>query len=318
MTVRILSSEWSSFAVTSQAGERWVQILGALSARGFRLRVSDARVRGMADNESDDTPRVAWVTGASRGVGRGIARALGRVGWTVCVTARSTSGGTTPAPGTVEATAQEVSAGGGRGIAVVCDHGNDAAVAAVAERIAAELGRLDLLVNNVWAGYERLNAGAWEEWNAPLWEQPLELFDAMFTHGVRAHYVTTALCAPLLIRTPDSLVVTVSFAVPEGKQHAFGAAYGMAKAADDRLALATAEQLRPHDVTSVALHPGLVRTEGVMQFADHLDLTASQSPEGVGRAVVALAGDPERHALTGQALDVAALADRYRIDVCGQ
>src|SRR5437879_5399282 len=148
----------------------------------------------MTDHESAGAARVAWVTGASRGVGRGIARALGGAGWTVFVTGRSTSGAAAPAPGTVEATAQEVSAAGGQGIAVVCDHGDDAAVAAVAQRIASEQERLDLLVNNVWAGYERLNAGAWEEWNAPLWEQPLELFDAMFMQGVRAHYVATALC----------------------------------------------------------------------------------------------------------------------------
>ncbi|WP_327292999.1 SDR family NAD(P)-dependent oxidoreductase [Streptomyces sp. NBC_01198] len=269
----------------------------------------------MTQHTQTGGPRVAWVTGASRGIGRGIALALGRAGWTVYVTARSSGGAATShLPGTVDATAREVSASGGRGIPVGCDHGDDDAVAAVANRVTAEQGRLDLLVNNVWAGYERLNAGAWQEWNAPLWEQPLELFDAMFTHGVRAHYVTTALCAPLLIDTPGSLVVTVSFAVAEQEQHTF-AAYGMAKVADDRLALAAAVQLRPHGVTSVALHPGLVRTEGVLQFAEHLDLTASQSPEGVGRAVVALADDPQRATLAGQALDVAGLATRYRVDV---
>ena len=271
----------------------------------------------MTDRIGIEATRVAWVTGASRGIGKGIARALGKEGWTVYITARSAAAAAGGLPGTVEETAQEVSAAGGQGVAVVCDHADDAAVAATAERIAAEQGRLDLLVNNVWAGYQRLNAGAWEEWNAPLWQQPLELFDAMFTHGVRAHYVATALCAPLLMKTPGSLVATVSFAVSESEQHTFGAAYGMAKAADDRLALAAATQLRPHGVTSVALHPGLVRTEGVMQFAEHLDLTASQSPEGVGRAVAALASDPHRQELTGQALDVAALAERYRIDVSG-
>lgn len=271
----------------------------------------------MTDRMGTGGSRVAWVTGASRGIGRGIARALGREGWTVYVTARSSSGAASPEAGTVEATADEVQAAGGQGIAVVCDHGDDTMVTAAAERIASEQGRLDLLVNNVWAGYERLNSGAWEEWNAPLWEQPLELFDAMFTHGVRAHYVATSLCAPLLIKTPGSLVVTVSFAVPESEQHTYGAAYGMAKAADDRLALAAASQLRPHGVTSVALHPGLVRTEGVMRFEEHLDLTASQSPEGVGRAVAALAEDGDRQALTGQAIDVAALAARYQIDVNG-
>lgn len=260
--------------------------------------------------------RVAWVTGASRGVGRGIALALGHAGWTVYVTARSSAAGRTGhLPGTIEQTAQEVTAAGGRGVPVVCDHADDAAVATVAERIGAERSRLDLLVNNVWGGYERLNAGAWQEWNAPLWEQPIELFDAMFNGGVRAHYVALRLSAPLLIATPRSLVVTVSFAVPEAEQAAFGAAYAMAKSADDRLALAAAVQLRDRGVTSLALHPGLVRTEGVMQFAGHLDLALSQSVEGVGRAVVALADDPDLMILSGGTVSVEELAGRYGIDV---
>ena len=121
--------------------------------------------------------RVAWVTGASRGVGRGVALALGQAGWVVYVTARSSAAGRTGhLPGTVEQTADAVTAAGGSGVAVPCDHQDDAAVTAVAARITADHDRLDLLVNNAWAGYERLNAGAWQEWNAPMWEQPLELF----------------------------------------------------------------------------------------------------------------------------------------------
>jgi dehydrogenase/reductase SDR family protein 1 len=270
----------------------------------------------MADAGGQPGQRVAWVTGASRGVGRGVAVALGQAGWVVYVTARSSAAGRTGhLPGTVEQTADAVTAAGGSGVAVPCDHQDDAAVKAVAARITADHDRLDLLVNNAWAGYERLNAGAWHEWNAPMWEQPLELFDAMFGGGVRAHYVATAVCAPLLIATRDSLVVTVSVAVPEAEQHRFGAAYAMAKAADDRLALAAAIQLGEHGVASVAVHPDWVRTEGVLQFAEQVDLSASQSPEGVGRAIVGLAGDPEVMGLTGQALTVEALAARYGVDV---
>jgi len=260
--------------------------------------------------------RVAWVTGASRGVGRGVAIALGQAGWIVYVTARSSGTERTGhLPGTVEQTADAVTAAGGQGVAVRCDHRDDATVRAVADRIGTEHGRLDLLVNNAWAGYERLNAGAFQEWNAPLWQQPLELFDAMFGGGVRTHYVALAVTAPLLIATPHSLVVTISVAVPETEQHAFGAAYAMAKTADDRLALASAIQLGEHGVASVAVHPAWVRTEGVLQFADQVDLSASQSPEGVGRAIAALAGDPEMMSLTGQALCVEALAARYGVDV---
>lgn len=269
-----------------------------------------------APSNGDGGERVAWVTGASRGVGRGCALALGRAGWTVYVTARSSAAGLTGhLPGTVEECADAITACGGRGVAVVCDHRDDDAVAAVAERIATAHGRLDLLVNNAWGGYERLNAGAWEEWNAPLWEQPVELFDAMFAGGVRAHYVALVRCAPLLIVTPGSAVVTVSFAVPADERPSFGAAYAAAKCADDRLVLAAAGQLRSHGVASVALHPGLVRTEGVMQFAEHLNLDGSQSPEGVGRTIVALMQDPNLMDWTGRGLSIAELARRYDVDV---
>jgi NAD(P)-dependent dehydrogenase (short-subunit alcohol dehydrogenase family) len=259
--------------------------------------------------------RIAWVAGASRGVGRGIAVALGQAGWTVWVTARSggPAGSTSHLPGTVAETAQAVTAAGGRGIGVVCDHRDDDQVQAVARRIDAESGALHLLVNSVWAGYERLNAGEWTEWNAPFWEQPGVLWDSMFDGGVRAHYVTSAACVPLLRRTAGSAIVTVSVAV--GDSHVQGVAYSAAKAADDRLSMAMAAQLAPHGVASVAVYPGLVRTEGVMQFAEHLDLSESQSPEGVGRVVAALAADPELMSSTGQALHVADLARRYGVDV---
>ncbi|MGO8957966.1 MAG: SDR family NAD(P)-dependent oxidoreductase [Streptosporangiaceae bacterium] len=270
----------------------------------------------MTDRLGRQSGRVAWVTGASRGVGRGIAIALGGAGWVVYVTARSSAARRSGhLPGTVEATAAAVSAAGGEGVAVMCDHRDDRAAEAVAARIAAERGRLSLLVNCAWAGYERLNAGAWDEWNAPFWRQPVELFDAMFAGGVRAHYVALALSAPLLMSTPDSLVATISVAIPESGQRDYGVAYSMAKTADDRLALAAAEQLREHNVCSVAVHPDWVRTEGVLQFAEHLDLASSQSPEGVGRAIAALADDRERMSLTGQALTVEMLGFRYGIDV---
>ena len=262
----------------------------------------------------DVSARVALITGGSRGLGRGIAVALGAAGWTVWVTGRSsrTGGTTSHLPGTVEHTADAVTAAGGHGVAAICDHCDDAQVHAVVGRIEAEAGALHLLVNNAWAGYERLNAGGWEEWVAPFWHQPLDMWDAMLDGGVRTHYVATALCARLL--TPGSLVVTISAHVDTEVMAGYGVAYSVAKAADDRLALATSTALATDGVASVALHPGLVRTEGVMQFAEHLDLTDSQSPEGVGRVVAALAGDVEVMSLTGRALAVADLARRYGVD----
>jgi NAD(P)-dependent dehydrogenase (short-subunit alcohol dehydrogenase family) len=215
----------------------------------------------------------------------------------------------------VEETAQAVAAAGGRGIGVVCDQRDDEQIRAVAQRIEAESGALHLLVNNAWAGYERLNAGGWTEWNAPFWQQPVSLWDSMFDGGVRTHYVTSAVCAPLLTRTAASVIVTVSMEVGARHDPVHGVAYSVAKAADDRLAAAMAGQLASHGVASIAVYPGLVRTEGVMQYAEYLDLSASQSPEGVGRAIAALAVDPQLMSITGRALHVGDLARRYGIDV---
>lgn len=138
--------------------------------------------------------RVALVTGASRGVGRGIALGLGEAGATVYVTGRTVEEGTSAAglPGTVHATAAEVTRLGGTGVAVPCDAGDDAQLAEVVAQVGAERGRLDVLVNSVWGGYERFTDGS--EFNpGPFWDQPLELWDSMHRVGVRAHYVTTAL-----------------------------------------------------------------------------------------------------------------------------
>lgn len=259
--------------------------------------------------------RVAWVTGASRGIGRGVAVALGAAGWTVWVTARSSrsSGATSHLGGTVEDTAAAVDMAGGRGVAVVCDHRDDAAVRSVVERIASS--GLDVLVNNAWGGYERLVvAGGPQEWGRPFWEQPVELWDRMFASGVRAHYVATALAAPLL-RARRGVVVTVSMEVGAAHDPEHNVPYNVAKAADERLVQATAGQLAGSGVASVGLYPGLVRTEGVLQAADFFDLTESQSPEGVGRVVAALAADPKVMALTGRSLRVEDLARRYGVDV---
>src|SRR6266566_3520246 len=139
----------------------------------------------MADADGALPRRVAWVTGGSRGVGRGVAVALGQAGWVVYVTARSSAAGRTGhLPGTVEQTADAVTAAGGAGVAVPCDHTDDDAVRAVAARITANHGRLDLLVNNAWAGYERLNAGGFQEWNAPFWGQALTVKALAARYGV--------------------------------------------------------------------------------------------------------------------------------------
>jgi NAD(P)-dependent dehydrogenase (short-subunit alcohol dehydrogenase family) len=255
--------------------------------------------------------RVAAVTGASRGVGKGIATALGSAGYTVYVTGRSTDADVTyPAlGGSIEQTARAVTAAGGHGVPVRCDHTDDDQVRAFLDRVGERHGGLDVLVNNVWGGYASYHEDRHTDMQGPFWEQPVRVWDDMFAAGVRAHYVTTVLAVPLL--RPGALVVTVSFfpgSYPSGEDQV---AYSVAKAADDRLVRVAAAQLREREVAMVALYPGLVRTEGVLREAEFFDLSVSESPEFTGRAVVALAADPDVLNRTGTCLVAAELAAEY-------
>jgi NAD(P)-dependent dehydrogenase (short-subunit alcohol dehydrogenase family) len=257
--------------------------------------------------------RVAVVTGASRGVGRGIALALGEAGATVYVTGRTVDEGTSPArlPGSVPTTAARVTELGGIGIAAPCDAGDDQQIAAVMERVRDEQGRLDVLVNSAWGGYERFTDGS--KFNpGPFWEQPLALWDSMHRIGLRAHYVTTALAAPLMIQSPGGLVVSLSsFA---GQIFVPPVPYGVAHAAIDRLARDMAEDLRPHGVASVSLYPGLVLTESVLANIQYFeDEPNRETPLFVGRAVAALAADPDVMRVTGQWLIAAEVAAQYGV-----
>ena len=254
--------------------------------------------------------RVAVVTGASRGAGRAIARALGEAGATVYVTGRSTraAGTTEGLPGTVEDAADEVTMLGGRGIAVRCDHTVDADVEALFRRVRDEQGRLDLLVNNAWGGYERYTES---EFDAPFWEQPLWRWDGMFTAGVRAQLVTSRAAAPLLLAGGRGLIVaTVAWAYDA---YLGNLIYDAAKAAVIRMTFGMAEELRPHGVAAVALAPGFMRTERVLAVhaASPFDLGATESPEYLARAVVALARDPEVMLRSGRPWTVGELAREY-------
>ncbi|MBI4928907.1 MAG: SDR family NAD(P)-dependent oxidoreductase [Anaerolineae bacterium] len=253
--------------------------------------------------------KVALVTGASRGVGRGIALGLGEAGATVYITGRTIESGQSAArlPGTIQQTADEVTQLGGQGIALRCDHRDDDQVRAVFERIQREQGRLDVLVNNVWAGYEHYTDGTkfWEE--TGFWTMPLTRWDAMFQAGVRAHYVASALAAPLMMVRKSGLIVNISFFAAQRDDR--GVAYGVAKAATDRMAACMAHELREHQVAVVSLYPGLVRTESVLQA--NFDLSNSESPHFIGRAVSALAADPDVMTRSGQVLVAAALALEY-------
>jgi dehydrogenase/reductase SDR family protein 1 len=236
--------------------------------------------------------KIALVTGASRGVGRGVAAALHAAGATVYATGRSILSADLPDGVT----------------RLACDHTNDAQVAAVFGRLAAERGALDVLVNNAWGGYERMVENGAFTWAAPFWEQPLWRWDAMMGAGVRAAFVASAHAARLMVPARRGLIANVSHWAAQ--KRIGNAIYGIAKASTDKLTVDTAHELRPHGVAVVSLYPGLVRTESVLA-AGVFDLSNSESPEFTGRAVAALATDPELLALSGRALVAAQLAREY-------
>jgi NAD(P)-dependent dehydrogenase (short-subunit alcohol dehydrogenase family) len=254
--------------------------------------------------------KVAVVTGASRGAGRAISLVLGQAGATVYVTGRSVRGEPTTEnlPGTVDETAEEVTSRGGTGVAVRCDHTVAADVEALFAQVQREQGRLDLLVNNAWGGYEHYDGAAFV---APFWEQPLERWDGMFTAGVRAHLLASRFAAPLMLPQRSGLIVnTVAWAFDKYLGNLF---YDVAKAAIIRMAFGMAEELRPHGIAAVAITPGFMRTERVM--AEHarspFDLSVTESPEYLGRAVAALAADPEVLTKSGRLLTGGDLAREY-------
>ena len=255
--------------------------------------------------------KVTLVTGASRGVGKGVALGLGEAGATVYITGRTVEEGKAAVqlPGTIGGTAEEVNQLGGQGIAIRCDHRNDEEVRAVFERIRAEQGRLDILVNNVWGGYEHFNDGT-EFWNEKgFWTMPLSRWDKSFQAGVRAHYAASVFAATMMIAQGSGLIANISFFAAQ--KDSTGVIYGVAKAADDRMAATMAHELREHGVAAVSLYPGLVRTEGVLKAGDFFDLSNSESPLFIGRAVAALASDPNLMAKSGKVLVAAALALEY-------
>lgn len=269
-----------------------------------------AQMPALTWDPPDLRARVVLVTGASRGVGRGIALALGETGAKVYVTGRSVRGGprTEGLPGTIEDTAEAVTARGGHGVAVRCDHTIDDDVVALFEQITMADGRLDVLVNNAWAGYER-----WDEarFDAPFWEQPMWRWE-LFAASLRGQFMASRLAAPLMLSAGHGLIVNVSFTdgdVPLGQ-----AAYDVCKHASDRMALSMSRELRKHGVASVALHPGFVRTERVEAAWDQIGSGPAQvihTPEYVGRAVAALASDETVLERTGQRLAVGDLAEEY-------
>jgi dehydrogenase/reductase SDR family member 1 len=238
--------------------------------------------------------RIAIVTGATKGVGGGVARELAQQGARVFVTGRS-------APPN-ERLDERITG-------VRCDHRLDSDVAAAFAWIIGQTSTIDILVNNVWGGYDRMIENGQFTWSKPFWEQPLWRWDEMFSAGVRAHYHASQWAAPRMIAQRRGLIVNISFWA--ARKHVGNVAYGVSKAATDKLTADMAAELKPHGVTVVSLYPGLVRTEKVMEAAQWLDLSNSESPEFIGRAVAALASDPDVLRHTGRVLVAAAVAAEY-------
>ncbi len=247
---------------------------------------------------------VAVVTGASRGVGKGIALALGAAGATVYVTGRTLESREGGLPGSLRETAEEIDARGGRGVAVACDHAKDEDVRALFARVAEEQQALDILVNNAFA----IPSGD-KLYNTPFWEQPVAYWDTMHQVGLRSHYTASVFAAPLLLASKRGLIANISSFGGVGYQ--VNVAYGVGKGAVDRLSADMAVDLKPHGVAVVSLYPGVVRTERVLSGELPYPLENSESAELSGRAVVALSQDSARMRHTGKVCVVAELAAEY-------
>jgi NAD(P)-dependent dehydrogenase (short-subunit alcohol dehydrogenase family) len=264
--------------------------------------------------------KVALVAGATRGAGRGIAVELGAAGATVYVTGRSTRSKRSEMnrPENIEETAALVDEAGGRGIAVRVDHLVPDEVRGLVARIEAEQGALHVLVNDIWGATTM-------EWNKSVWESTLSVGLRTLRLAIDTHAITSHFALPLLIRKPGGLVVEVTDGTAEynATNYRVSFFYDLAKAANLRMAFALAHELRPHGATAVALTPGWLRSEAMLEaygvgesnWRDAIKksphFAISESPGFVGRAVAALAGDPDVSRFNGQSLSSGQLARIY-------
>jgi NAD(P)-dependent dehydrogenase (short-subunit alcohol dehydrogenase family) len=234
----------------------------------------------------------AWVTGASRGVGRGIAIALHDAGYRVFASARTIE--TANLPASIER--------------IPCDHADEEATAAAFGRIMAAAPHLDLLVNSAWGGYERMVENGQFTWSAPFWQQPLHRWNSMMDAGVRAAFLASARAASAMVPRAQGLIVNISFWA--ARKRVGNTIYGVSKAATDKLTADMAHELAPHGVAAVSLYPGLVRTEAVLAAAQQgwLDLSNSESPEFSGRVIAALHRHPDLMSYSGSVVVGAQLA----------
>lgn len=252
-------------------------------------------------------PRVVVVTGASRGIGRGVALAFGERGDTVYLTGRTTGDGEL----SIDTTARLVTEAGGLGRAVCVDHGDDAQIGAFFERVRNEVGYVDVLVNNV---YRIPDPPAWK---GGFWEHPLAIWDDQVGIGLRAHYVASWYAAPLLFAAVDAAgdAAIINISSPGGQSYHFNAAYGAGKAGLDRLTADMARELAARSVAVCSIYPGIVATEFISEsFGVSADMIPdAQTPLAVGRCVAALVGSSDLLPRSGNVLWVEDLAHEFGI-----
>jgi dehydrogenase/reductase SDR family protein 1 len=234
---------------------------------------------------------VAMVTGASRGVGRGVAIALAKAGFQVFATGRGIASAHLP-PAVNR---------------IPCDHLDDAQTRAAFEHLS---NGLDVLVNSAWGGYERMVEDGQYTWALPFWVQPQHRWTSMLDAGVRAAFVASSLAAKIMTARRQGLIVNISYWA--ARKHMGNVIYGIAKAATDKMTSDMAQELRPHGVAAISLYPGLVRTEAVLG-SGWFDLSNSESPEFIGRVIAALWSDPALLDRSGQVLVAAAVASELGV-----
>lgn len=283
---------------------------------------NEAVINKGGNNEMTDLRgKIALVAGATRGAGRGIATELGAAGATVYVTGRSTLAQRSEydRPETIEETAELVTQAGGHGIPVQVDHLDPAQVEKLVNRIEQEQGRLDILVNDIW-GAEKII-----EWNVPLWEHSLEKGLRMLRLAIDTHLITSHFALPLLIKNKNGLIVEMTDGIAEynNQNYRVSMFYDQAKTSVTRMAWALAQELKPYGCTAVALTPGWLRSEMMLEHygiqednwrdasANEPHFIISESPRYVGRAVAALAQDPELSRWNGRSLSSGELAQVY-------
>lgn len=265
--------------------------------------------------------KVALVTGASRGVGKGIALGLAEAGAIVYITGRTEDGKDLPyflKETNIYKTAEEVTRLGGIGIPVRCDHSDDKEVELLFNRIDQEQRRLDILVNNAWGG----GAHAMQEYffNTPFWKQPISLWDDNYTVGLRSNYIASKFAAERMAEQRSGLIINISYY--GGRRYFNNVSYGVIKAAVDKLSADMAYELKDYGVSVFSLYPGQISTEGMIEYAKFdrtVDVNMMESPRFVGRCIAALAADKNAIKDTGKILITAEVAEKYGItDINGR